>query len=67
MLAMIAVLASFRLDAASGTHKAHKLTPAIASGLAGSPMEMSDLVAMLDAREQAQLRAKRGAMLEAAY
>lgn len=31
------------------SHKAHKLTPAMAAGLASSPMEMSDLVAMIDA------------------
>jgi IS1 family transposase len=47
------------------THKAHKLTPAMASGLAGSPMEMSDLVAMLDARELAMLSERRGQMLQA--
>jgi hypothetical protein len=45
------------------SHKAHKLTPAMAAGLTTSPMEIADLVAMLDARELAQLSAKREAML----
>ena len=33
-------------------HKTHKLTPAMAAGLTDSVMEMSDLVAMLDEREE---------------
>jgi hypothetical protein len=32
-------------------HKAHRLTPAMAAGLTASPMEMSDLVAMMDRRQ----------------
>lgn len=39
-------------------HKAHRLTPAMAAGLASSPMEMADLIAMIDATNQ--LPAKRG-------
>jgi IS1 family transposase len=46
-----------------GLHKAHKLTPAMAAGLATGPMEMTDLVAMLDARELAMLSEKRQRML----
>jgi hypothetical protein len=48
------------------SHKAHKLTPAMAAGLTASPMEMADLVEMIDARELAQLHSNRRAMLEAA-
>jgi hypothetical protein len=48
-------------------HKAHKLTPAMAAGLATSPMEISDIVNMIDASESAKLIEKRRAMLEAAY
>jgi hypothetical protein len=48
------------------SHKAHKLTPAMAASLASSPMEMTDLVALIDARELTQVSAKRRAMLEAA-
>ena len=48
------------------SHKAHKLTPAIAAGLTTSPMEMADLVAMIDAQELAELSRRRQAMLEAA-
>jgi hypothetical protein len=47
-------------------HKAHKLTPAMAAGLARGPMEMTDLVAMIDAREVRLLAEKRQAMLEPA-
>jgi IS1 family transposase len=46
------------------SHKAHKLTPAMAAGLATSPMEMSDLVAMIDDSEATVLRLRRKAMLE---
>jgi IS1 family transposase len=48
------------------SHKAHKLTPAMATGLTKSPMEMTDLVTMIDAREASLLSDKRQAMLEAA-
>lgn len=48
------------------SHKAHKLTPAMAAGLASSPMEMRDLVAMMDAREAKLLSEKRQALLQAA-
>lgn len=48
------------------SHKAHKLTPAMAAGLTSSPMEMGDLVALIDAREQFALQKRRRAMLEAA-
>jgi IS1 family transposase len=34
-------------------HKAHRLTPAMAAGLTSSPMEMADLVAMIDASNTA--------------
>ena len=40
------------------THKAHRLTPAMAAGLTSSPMEMADLVAMIDAANP--LSTKRG-------
>jgi hypothetical protein len=40
------------------THKAHRLTPTMAAGLTSSPMEMSDLVAMIDTANPAP--AKRG-------
>jgi IS1 family transposase len=46
------------------SHKAHKLTPAMAAGLASSPMEMSQLVEMIDKHEQETLRQKRQAMLD---
>jgi hypothetical protein len=39
-------------------HKAHRLTPAMAAGLTSSPMEMSNLVAMIDS---GKAPAKRGA------
>jgi hypothetical protein len=48
------------------SHKAHKLTPAMAAGLASSPMEMADLVSRIDARDLAMLSAKRRAVLQAA-
>jgi IS1 family transposase len=41
------------------THKAHRLTPAMAAGLTSGPMEMTDLVTMLDAANA--VPAKRGA------
>lgn len=47
------------------SHKAHKLTPAMAAGLTSSPMEMAQLVDMIDARESALLADKRQAMLAA--
>lgn len=47
-------------------HKAHKLTPAMAAGLTLSPMELADLVGLIDAREQTQLQDKRRVMLGAA-
>lgn len=47
------------------SHKAHKLTPAMAAGLASSPMEMAQLVDMIDAREAALLASKRQAILAA--
>ena len=47
-------------------HKTHKLTPAMAAGLISSPMEMSQLVEMIDAREIKLLSERRQAMLEAA-
>jgi IS1 family transposase len=46
-------------------HKAHKLTPAMAAGLISSPLEMSDLVEMIDAREIARLQDTRRALLVA--
>jgi IS1 family transposase len=46
-------------------HKAHKLTPAMAAGLIKSPMEMIDLVNMIDASEARMLGEKRQAMLTA--
>jgi phage gp36-like protein len=45
------------------SHKAHKLTPAMAAGLASSPMEMTDPMAMVDARELAMLSERRERML----
>jgi hypothetical protein len=48
------------------SHKAHKLTPAMAAGLTTSPMEMADLVAMIDADEVSFVQLRRKAMLEAA-
>ena len=48
------------------SHKAHRLTPAMAAGIATSPLELSDLVALVDARETRLLSEKRQAMLEAA-
>jgi hypothetical protein len=38
----------------------------MAAGLTMCPMEMTDLVAMIDAREAAELSRRRQAMLEAA-
>lgn len=43
-------------------HKAHRLTPAMAAGLAKGPMEMTDLVAMIDAQERATLNQRRQAI-----
>src|SRR3984893_15745513 len=43
------------------SHKAHKLTPAMAAGLALSPMELTDLVELVDAREALLLSEKRQA------
>ena len=49
------------------SHKSlHKLTPAMAAGLTTSPMEMSDLVAMIDENDATVLHLRRKAMLEAA-
>ncbi len=48
------------------SHKAHKLTPAMAAGLTTRTYEMADLVAMIDAYEAKVLSDKRQAMLEAA-
>ena len=48
------------------SHKAHKLTPAMAAGLTPVTLDMADLVAMIDARELSMIRAKRQALLEAA-
>jgi hypothetical protein len=48
------------------THKAHKLTPAMAAGLTSSPMEMAQFVAMIDEREGSLLSEKRQAMLAVA-
>jgi hypothetical protein len=48
------------------SHKAHKLTPAMAAGLTTSPMEMADLVAMMDVAELNVLQLRRKAMLTAA-
>lgn len=48
------------------SHKAHKLTPAMAAGLTKSPMEMSQLVEMIDASEARLLSQKRHEMLQAA-
>jgi IS1 family transposase len=45
-------------------HKAHRLTPAMAAGLALSPLEMSQLVEMIDAQERAASIEKRQRMLE---
>jgi IS1 family transposase len=50
------------------SHKSlNKLTPAMAAGLATSPMEMSDLVAMIDASELAVLQLRRNAMLQISF
>jgi hypothetical protein len=38
----------------------------MATGLTSSPLELADLVELIDAREQLQLQDKRRAMLEAA-
>jgi hypothetical protein len=46
--------------------KTLRMSAAMAAGLTDKLMEMSDLVAMIDAAELAQLSAKRQAMLEAA-
>ena len=48
------------------SHKAHKLTPAMAAGITTSPMEMVDLIAMIDARETRLLSERRQALLEPA-
>ena len=48
------------------SHKAHKLTPAMAAGLTKSPMEMSQLVELIDASETKLLNEKRQTMVEAA-
>jgi IS1 family transposase len=45
------------------SHKAHKLTPAMAAGLTSSPMTMEQLCEMIDAQERAALVAKREEML----
>jgi hypothetical protein len=48
-------------------HKAHKLTPAMAAGLASSLMEMNQLVDLIDAREAELLREKRLAIAAFAF
>jgi hypothetical protein len=48
------------------SHKAHKLTPAMAAGLTSSPMELADLVELIDACEVEMLQNKRRTLLEAA-
>jgi hypothetical protein len=48
------------------SHKAHKLTPAMAAGLTSSPMELANLIALIDAREVEMLQDKRRTLLEAA-
>ncbi len=45
------------------THKAHKLTPAMAAGLTDKLMEMKDIVALIDDAEMKAVVQKRGAML----
>ena len=48
------------------SHKAHKLTPAMAAGLTTRTFDMADLVAMIDAAEAKRISDKRQAMLETA-
>lgn len=45
------------------THKTVRMTPAMAAGIASSPMEMRDVCEMIDAQEAAALQAKRERML----
>lgn len=47
------------------THKAHRLTPAMAAGLTDKLWEMTDLIAMIDAREAEAISERRQAALEA--
>jgi hypothetical protein len=63
---MVAKIATGEVEDTKTEKKAHKLTPAMAAGLTSSPMELGDLVQLIDVREQAQLRGKRQALLEAA-
>ena len=44
------------------SHKAHKPTPAMAAWPTSSPMELADLVELINIREQGQLQDKRCAM-----
>jgi hypothetical protein len=41
--------AATQISNGPSTHKAHRLTPAMAADLTPSPMEIADLVAMIDA------------------
>jgi hypothetical protein len=45
------------------THKAHRMTPAIAAGLTGQVMEMSDLARLIDDAEMRATIQKRAALL----
>jgi hypothetical protein len=43
------------------THKAHRMTPAMAAGLTDKIMDMSDIVALIDAREATRRKDVSGA------